>query len=389
MQAIDETFHQQHPTRITLMSMVRIELEVVWSVMASKNRQYGREVEKNALPAAGKRPKIHDVARMADVSLGTVSAVLNSKGRISDATRHRVEEAIAHLGYRPDLHASNMARRETHLLGVIVSNLQNPFFAELAQAVEDEAARHGYQISLMATNFSKEQHGVAVRQLLQARIAGLAVLTSEDEKLSRDLVAASGVPAVFLDVAKPPSGSYSVVRVDSRGGMRAAVEHLIELGHRELLYVRNSHKSDGPALRSHQLRDQGFAAAIRSCAVRGLRTHIVDVHGPGADAGEQAIAVASSSFLSFSAVIATTDMVAMGVYRALHARGLRVPEDVSVVGFDNTYFSRFMNPPLTTVDVPRDALSRFVIAALIGPGQNEVLQLPTKLILRSSTSAPK
>ena len=170
---------------------------------------------------------------------------------------------------------------------------------------------------------------------------------------------------------------------------RAAVEHLIELGHRELLYVRNSHKSDGPALRSHQLRDQGFAAAIRSCAVSGLRTHIVDVHGPGADAGEQAIAVASSSFMSFSAVIATTDMVAMGVYRALHARGLRVPEDVSVVGFDNTYFSRFMNPPLTTVDVPRDELSRFVIAALIGPEQSEVLQLPTKLIPRSSTSAPR
>lgn len=337
---------------------------------------------------AARRPRIQDVATQVGVSLGTVSAVLNGKGRVSLATRRRVEAAIAHLGYSPDLYASNLARRQRHLLGVIVSNLQNPFFAETAQAIEEEATAHGYQISLMATNFSRQQHGAAVKQLLQARIAGLAVITSEEDAPSRDLVVASGVPAVFLDVAKPASEKCSVIRVDSRGGMRAAVEHLIGLGHRKLLYVRNSNQRPEPALRSHLLRDQGFTAAVRAFAASGLQTHVVNVHGPGADAGEQAIASAYPA-LPFTAVIATTDLVAMGVYRALHARGLRIPEDVSVVGFDNTDFSRFMNPPLTTVDVPRSELSRFVLSSLLGAVPAGTLRLATKLVVRSSTSHPR
>ncbi|MEO8736747.1 MAG: LacI family DNA-binding transcriptional regulator, partial [Edaphobacter sp.] len=187
----------------------------------------------------GKRPRIQDVAMRAQVSLGTVSAVLNGNGRVSEATRQKVKAAIAHIGYSPDHHASNLARRQTKLIGVVVSSLQNPFFAETAQAMEEEAARFGYQISLMATNFSPEQHCAAVQQMLGARIAGLAVLTSEHDKVSRDIVLANGVPSVFLDAGKP-AGNLSVLRVDSRGGMRAAVEHLLKLGHCRLLFVRNS-----------------------------------------------------------------------------------------------------------------------------------------------------
>ncbi len=334
----------------------------------------------------GERPKIHDVAALAGVSTGTVSAVLNDKGRISDDTRERVQSAIDTLNYRPDLYASNLARRQTLLLGVVVSNLQNPFFAETAQAVEEEAARHGYQISLMATNFLPEQHRAAVKHLLGARIAGLAVLTSEHDEPSRKLVLASGVPAVFLDIGRP-SEMLSILRVDSRGGMRAAVEHLIQLGHRDLLFVRNSQKAGGPLLLSHRHRDQGFLSAVRGCGIENLSTRVIDVYGPGADAGEKAIAEACNSF-RFTAVIATTDLVAMGVYRGLQARNLRIPEDVSVVGFDNTYFSRFLNPPLTTVDVPRTELSRLVVSTLLQGAQGSLLPLPTQLILRDSTASP-
>jgi len=347
-----------------------------------------------AAPGSGKlpsiavvtRPKIQDVASRVGVSLGTVSAVLNGNGRVSEATRERVRKAIEDLGYRPDLYASNLARRQTQVIGVVVSNLQNPFFAETAQAIEDEAARHGFQISLMATNFSPEQHRAAVIQLLGARIAGLAVITSEHDPESRRLILASGVPAVFLDVGKPTE-STSVIRVDSRGGMKAAVEHLLHLGHRDLLFVRNSHKASGQSLLSHKLRDQGFTAAVRACAVHGLKTTVVDVHGPGADAGEQAIQSVFGK-VRFTAVIAVTDMVAMGIYRGLQSRKVRIPEDVSVVGFDNTYFSRFLNPPLTTVDVPRSELSRLAISALIQPNPSSFQSLPTKLILRESTARP-
>jgi DNA-binding LacI/PurR family transcriptional regulator len=341
---------------------------------------------KKVSPGSRVRPRIQEIASEAGVALGTVSAVLNGKGRMSEATRSRVEDTIARLGYRPNLYASNLARRQTNLFGVIVSNLQNPFFAETAQAVEEEAARHGYQISLMATNFVLEQHRSSVKQLLGAKIAGIAVLTSEDDAVSRAIILASGVPAVFLDAGKP-EGNCSILRVDSRGGMRAAVEHLIELGHRDFLYVRNSQRTQGPVLHSHRLRHLGFAAAVRSVGPRGVRTHTVDIPGPGADAGEAAIQTTWGSF-KYTAVVANTDLVAMGIFRGLQARGLRIPEDVSVVGFDNTYFSRFMNPPLSTVDVPRPQLSRFVVEALAGKLTGQLLHLPTQLVLRNSTAPP-
>lgn len=320
------------------------------------------------------------------VSLGTVSAVLNGNGRVSDATREHVRSAIRELGYRPDLYASNLARRQTQLLGLVISNLQNPFFAETAQAMEEEAERHGYQISLMATNFSPERQRAAVKQLLGARIAGLAVMTSEHDEEARQLVDESGTRAIFLDIGEPAGGT-SILRVDSRGGMRAAVEHLLQLGHRDLLYVRNSQKTTEQGLLSHELRDQGFASAVRACKVPDLNTTIIDIAGPGADAGEQAIAAVFQE-KRFTAVIAVTDTVAMGIYRGLQARGVRVPEDVSVVGFDNTYFTRFLNPPLTTVDVSRVELSRIAVAALLGREPHRLFSLPTTLVLRESTAPP-
>jgi DNA-binding LacI/PurR family transcriptional regulator len=326
------------------------------------------------------------VAIRSGVSLGTVSAVLNGNGRVSDATREHVRSAIRELGYHPDLYASNLARRQTQVFGVVISNLQNPFFAETAHALEEEAQRHGYQISLMATNFSPERQRAAIKQLLGARIAGLAVMTSEHDEEARQLVDESGTRAIFLDIGEP-SQNTSIIRVDSRGGMRAAVEHLLELGHRDLLYVRNSQKTTEQGLLSHQLRNQGFASAIRACKVPGLSTTIVDIAGPGADAGEQAIASVYGK-KRFTAVIAVTDTVAMGVYRGLQARGVRVPQDVSVVGFDNTYFTRFLNPPLTTVDVSRVDLSRLAVAALLGPEPNRLLSLPTTLVIRESTATP-
>lgn len=335
---------------------------------------------------AGKRPRIQDVALKSGVSLGTVSAVLNGNGRVSDATREHVRLAIRELGYRPDLYASNLARRQTLLLGIVISNLQNPFFAETADAIEQEAERHGFQISLMATNFSPDRQRAAVKQLLGARIAGLAVMTSEHDEVARQLVEESGTRAVFLDIGKATE-STSIIRVDSRGGMRAAVEHLLHLGHRDLLYVRNSQKTTEEGLLSHQLRDQGFASAIRDCKTHGLNATIVDIPGSGADAGEQAIASVFGK-KRFTAVIAVTDTVAMGVYRGLQARGVRIPHDVSVVGFDNTYFTRFLNPPLTTVDVSRVELSRLAVAALLGSEPSCLLSLPTTLVVRESTATP-
>lgn len=346
-----------------------------------------RLIRDGASPAT--RPKIQDVAAFAGVSLGAVSAVLNGNGRLRTSTRKRVQSAIQHLGYRPDLYASNLARRRTRVLGVIVSNLQNPFFSETAQAMEEEAATHGYQISLMATNFSPVQQRAAVERLLGARVSGIAVITSEHDQQARKLVIAGGIPSVFLDVIRPTENS-AALRVDSRGGMKAAVEHLIALGHRDILFVRNSQDGQSQVL-SHKLRAAGFAAAVRACGSARLRTHTIDISGTAADAGERAI-VSALGRVRFTAVVAVTDLIAMGIYRGLQARELRIPHDVSVVGFDDTYFAPFLNPPLTTVKIPRDQLSRMAIEALLKPAHQSrkqlALTLATSLVVRESTAQP-
>ncbi len=336
------------------------------------------------------RPKIQDVARAAGVSLGTVSAVLNGKSVVKEVTRQHVLDAIAKLGYHPDLYASNLARRGTRVLGVIVSNLINPFFSELAEAIEVEAARFGYQIALTATNFSPEAHLAAVQQFLSARVAGIAIMTSERNLVAQQILMKSDVPCTFLDVGKA-SANFTNVKIDSRGGMRATVEHLLELGHQDLLFLRNSQQGIGPALLSHQMRDQGFTAAINGCGLSNLNVNVVDAIGPGAGAGESAIALALEQF-HFTAVVAVTDMVALGVYRGLQQRGLRIPQDVSVVGFDNTYISRFLWPSLTTVDIERTRLSEIVVESLLSSGSirgaRRAVSMSTNLIVRESTSGP-
>lgn len=344
------------------------------------------KAEVAAGPDLSPRPRIQDVASAAGVSLGTVSAVLNDNGRIADSTRERVRKAMEELGYRPNLYASNLARRQSRLLGVVVSNLQNPFFAETAQAIEEEAAACGFQISLTATNFSPLRQRAAVQQMLAARVAGLAVITSEYDAAAHAMAVNSRVPTIFLDTGQV-SETNSVLRVDASGGMRAAVSHLLDLGHRDLLFVRNSQQGNRKALLSHRLRNRGFATAVRKHRHRGLRATVIDRNGPGPQAGEAAIASVLGS-IPFTAVIAITDMVALGVCRGLQARGLRIPLDVSVVGFDNTYFSPFLNPPLTTVDVPRSELSRLVVLALTGAGPHGVVPLPTSLVVRQSTGPP-
>ncbi len=348
-------------------------------------RRRAATAQTSEVEPAVRRPRIQDVAAHVGVSLGTVSAVLNGNGRASERTRERVQRAIRELGYRPDLYASNLARRDTRLLGLVVSDLQNAFFAETAQAVEQEAARRGYQLSLMTTNFDPVQQRSVLEHMLKARVAGLAVLTSEHDDQSRRLVLDSGVPSVFLDL-KRPEANISTILVDARGGMRAAVEHLLSLGHRRLLFVKNSQQANGRPLHSHVKRDEGFRTAVRNGNLRDLHTRVIDTTGPSGEAGERAIAEAYKDDF-YSAVVAATDNVALGVYCGLQRRKLRIPDDVSVVGFDNTYFGRFLNPALTTVDVPRSELSRLVISALTKIDRGESHTVATTLVVRESTTA--
>lgn len=338
-----------------------------------------------------KRATIQDVARLAGVSLSTVSAVTNGKNIVSEDTKSRVIEAVARLNYQPSLYASNLARHRPRVLGLIVSDLLNPFFAETAQAFERECRKHSYQISLLETQFSPSRLRESVHQMLGMRVAGVAVLTSEFDEESFAMLKESESSSVFLDVgaAGPHMGN---IRVDTKTGMFEAVQHLVELGHRKILLIRNAVANEPePSLLTHRYRKQGFSEAIRRHRSQGLEGTVLVAPGRSVVAGLKGIRKALN-MERFTSVIAINDLLAMGVYRGLIEAGLRIPQDISVIGFDNTYLSEFMNPPMTTVHIPREELCKTAVEMLLEEGDNRKgreVKIETKLVIRESTAVPK
>ena len=337
------------------------------------------------------RIKIQDVARLAQVSLSTVSGVLNEKDNIRPETRQRVLDVIAQLGYTPNMFASNLARRHTKLIGIIVSDLLNPFFAEIARALDTEARKHGYETFLTSTNFHLAQQGDGVRQMLSLRVAGIAMMTSENDPEAFFQLKASGTPAVYLD-NNHSAPNIGTVRVDKRHGMFLAVKHLLELGHRRILLIKNSQQDDAsPPMFSHMERQIGFEEALHQYNAEDMDVHIIDEPGEPAAAGLRAVERALKHY-RFTAVVAINDLVALGAFRALQAAGLTIPNDVSVVGFDDTYLCRFLHPPLTTVATPRDELARSVLEMLYRyiDGAEQVTEptLSASIVVRESTAPP-
>jgi len=351
--------------------------------------------KKQALPIKSRRTsriKIQDVARLAQVSLSTVSGVLNEKENVRPETRQRVLDVIEQLGYTPNLFASNLARRSTKLIGIIVSDLLNPFFAEIAKALDTQARDKGYETFLTSTSFHPEQQCTAVRQMLSLRVAGVAMMTSENDPEAFALLKTSGTPTVYLD-NNHVAPRIGTVRVDKRHGMFVAVQHLLELGHRKILLIKNSQQGTfDPPMLSHLERQIGFEEALHQYDPKEMDVHIVDEPGEPAAAGLRAVERALKQY-QFTAVVAINDLVALGAFRGLQAAGLAIPQDVSVVGFDNTYLCEFLHPPLTTVATPRIDLASSVLAMLFshiaGESFSRETLLPASIVVRQSTGRPR
>jgi DNA-binding LacI/PurR family transcriptional regulator len=334
--------------------------------------------------------KIYDVAKLAGVSTATVSAVVNGQNTVEARTRRRVLAAIKKLHYQPNLYASNLARGTTRLLGLIVSDIVNPFFGEIAQSIRQEALARGYEVSLASTQFSGQDLVLAVKRMIGMRVAGLAIMTTEMNAQILEILRNHRTPSVFEDVGTV-SDTISNIRIDYEGGIFKAVKYLVDIGHKKILFVRSypdteQHES---AFLSIRLRTSAFQEAVNKFRPDGIEGEIVTCPGPGPKAGQQAIHKAAEE-LKFTAAIAIADPVALGVLRGLQQRGLRVPEDVSLIGFDNSYLCEYLHPPLTSVNIPRNKLGRMVVDCLVRNVENKEpgreLALETDLIIRESTS---
>ncbi|MCX6603532.1 MAG: LacI family DNA-binding transcriptional regulator [Acidobacteria bacterium] len=320
-----------------------------------------------------------DVAARSGVSESTVSHVLNSTKYVSPKVRERVLAAMAELNFHGNAHARRLARGHSDFFGLIVSDIENPFLPGVIKAFDQAAYAMGYDVLLSTTNYEAERTERSFRKMIQNQTPGVAVMTSRIEASLGDMLEANGVASVFLDGAMT-SALRANIRLDYAKGTHEAVNFLHNLGHREFAFIA------GPATRaSHQAYREAIRAALE---MLGLRPRIVDGEND-VESGERAVQRLLTERPLPTAIVCSNDLTAIGAIRALFRSGMRVPQDVSVVGADDIPFAALSQPPLTTVQIPRERLGTLACEILQRmlrdkvPGYEEVLG--TSLVVRDST----
>ncbi len=326
--------------------------------------------------------KLEQVARRARVSTATVSRVLNDKARVKDATRARVLKAIEELNYHPNLHARSLAGGQSRSLGVIVSNIENPFFLDIYKAVELGAHAAGFDVILANTDYRSERLVTSVKLMLGRRVAGLAAIVSEMDAALIQHLTNQRIPVVFYDVGAPRR-NITNIRVDYRRGMEKLTSYLYNLGHRRIGYVGH-HLSLGPI---HERLQVVRDAVARYADVEVAWASDADT----LEGGRRAARSLLERSPHVTAMVCVNDVMAVGALRELRAQGRRVPEDVSVTGFDNVTLAQFCSPALTSVHIPRDQIGQTICDCLLprehAPTDREFLIDP-ELVLRDSTAPP-
>jgi LacI family transcriptional regulator len=350
--------------------------------MASRNRA----ARDSAARAGGEgRPRLKDVAAFAGVSAGTVSHTLNHPERVLPATRKRVLDAIAQLGFVPDAHARALKGGPVRVIGLVVLDIGSPFFMQAARAVERCARDAGHVVILSSSDDDSEREKALLRILAAQRVRG-CLLTPVVKPPTRSWLSRHGLPTVLLD--HPGSRNECWVAVDHVAGARLAVAHLLALGHPRVAFV------GGPvALRQMTDRALGARAAILDA---GLDPGAVLVEvwqegfgiADGIAAAERLLAGALPS-----AVFCGNDMLAFGVYRRLRQAGLRIPDDVALVGYDDVDFAADWVVPLSSVRQPTDDLGYLAAQLLFEhasgePGhRHRQVMLQPELVVRQSSGA--
>src|ERR1700675_1784684 len=324
---------------------------------------------------------LEQVARRAKVSTATVSRVLNNASIVKTATRIRVERAIEELKYHPNLHARNLAGGKSRTLGVIASNMENPFFFDIYKTIESDAHARGYEVVVANTDYKSEQLVATIRLMIGRRVAGLAAIVSEMEPALIKELTESRIPVVFYDVGQPRQ-NITNIRVNYRRGIDKVTDYLHSLGHRRLGFVGH-HAMLGPI----NERMKAVMDAVARIPELEVRTA---ADADTLEGGRQATRALLSSGYQPTAIICVNDIMAVGALRELRERGIRVPQDVSVTGFDNVKLSEFCYPALTTVHIPRDTIGHLICDSLLSKSDKTTVAdhemvIDPEFVLRDST----
>lgn len=332
-----------------------------------------------AADATPKRPTIHDVAKAAGVATSTVSRAFNRPGRVGAATAERVRRVAAELGYQANPLAFGLPTGRTAMLAMVVSDVTNPFYAEIVRGAQFAAAEAEYVVLLIDARESDQLEHDGLERAIPAVEGVILAGTRMSDSAIRETAARRPVVVVNRDVADVPG-----ILLDNTQGMRAIVEHLGALGHQELTYLA------GPeASWVDTTRWRGVQQAAHDL---GRTAHRSSPNVPTVAGGHQAAAHLPDPLPT--AIVAYNDQLAIGLILALRSRGVRVPEDVSIVGFDNIPLAQMVTPTLTTVSAPLRAQGQAAVKTLLATLGNpravpaKPSTLPVRLVPRNSTGRP-
>lgn len=330
--------------------------------------------------------QMKDVALQAGVSLSTVSFVLNKKRRksISPETTKRVWATAQALNYHVNIHARRLARGQSNFVGLIISEIANPFFPDVIKGFETAASERGLELLLCNTEYQPERMAAAIDKMLGENVRGVALMTSTFEEKHLKALARQRIPVVALSVG-PHSPQARKLEIDFSTGMLQGIDHLAALGHRRFGII------SGPL-------QIGSAATTRDAFLNALAqrdlsaAHVIECNYRVDGAMSAVRSLLSHSDLP-TALLCGNDLIALGAISALQEAKLRVPEDLSVVGVDDIIFARLASPPLTTIHVPREELGKIgfeMLDRMRHPSKGTTRpRVKTHLVIRKSTAAPR
>ena len=318
------------------------------------------------------------------MSTATVSRAINRVPTVDPQLAKRVWKVVDELGYYPNTQARALVSGRSRLFGLIVSEITNPFFPEIVQTFENLAVENNYEILLTSTVHDPKRMESSVRRMIERRVDGVAILTFGMEDTLLDHLRFRKVPLVFVDVGPNAPGIVNI-RINYQNGIRQAVQHLAALRHTRIAFVT------GPLhLKSALARREAFKASMTEI---GLSPDVIVVGDHRMEGGMSALVELNSLSNRPTAVLCSNDMTAIGVMREAYDHNIKIPDDLSVVGFDDIHLAEFTIPPLTTVQMSQKELAKIAFQALLNEVECEPLsherheyKLTTSLVLRRSTA---